>query len=365
MKIIRWLLFIPIGLPFQILVYVLHILAVPYFLLFARKKAWGVKPDPPEMRWSINQLHFRGLKDKLRDRFYLDDQDPHSALIHMYMWAIRPQFARPALDELITHEGKLKRRAPNDDWIPVSGDCLSSWVRAYAEFGGPKEKLRKLAKHYLSNCMGLYAHRLDGVSNRSSNGGVTVIADGWPEIKIGDRKVGINQPCLGPQYYTSAALFLLAAKELGGYWWIVYFLHFWLMGGWLYCFFPVMYPHTMALYYVQHITLLNVSTITKLSKNPLHKLTAKYLYKFISPRAHMNPLFTCWVSHLLTMDERKESLFNCTRIKHFWPQAFPGLAEWYDIDLNRPEFSVVAGAAKLLLDIPVKSVSKDPPALRL
>lgn len=198
-QLYRWFLFFVFGLPVQLLVYALHILAVPYYVLYARNKNLGVAPKPVnDRRWGMDQLFRMGRADPIRDHFFLDHQDDHSALIHMYTWILRSDLGYGGLKILVEdyYEPTLRRRWPDGSATPVSGDCLGSWTCAYAYrlrhgLEVPKKELKILTDSYIRNCFGLsVVHWGNKVSNRSSNGGMSYTPDSWG---------GINQPCLGPQ----------------------------------------------------------------------------------------------------------------------------------------------------------------------
>jgi hypothetical protein len=336
---LRWTLFVVVGIPFQVLCYALYPLLLVYYRFYVKPTS-GEKLVLPAERWSIDELIGRASNDRLRDEFFLDIQDDHAALCHYGLWFLRPGLAAGGLRALLYPNGGLRRRYPNDGGNPVSGDALSSWAACYAMHGGDKELLRSLAKHYTVNCMGLGAYAHDWkVSNRSSNSGVNYVFDGWK---------GINQPCLGPQYFTSAALLALAARDLGGWWHVVYFLHWLLMGGWMFSIVPFIGTHLADLYYVQHVTMLNLYTVSRCSRNPVYKWAMRYIAIHCSPGKNVNPLFYALAATALTESEREEALKVCTRIKHLWPQVSPTSQSFFDSGMDNDFYSIVAGAAAML-----------------
>lgn len=352
--LLRWLVFFFVGLPFQAFTYTVYPFVVGYYWFFVRNKR-GQKISPPNPpRWSVDYMVEQGKQDPTRDKCYLNNQDIHAALTHLHYWYLKPELAQEGLNNFVYPDnGGLRRRYPNDDWIPVSGDALSSWTCSYAMFGGDKELLRKLAKHYLARCMGLGSWAFDWkVSTRSSNGGLNFVIDGQPRLSNAWYAY-INQPCLGPQYFSSAPLFLLAAKELGPMWKLWYYAHFWLMGGFLYWIAPFVGPKFDELYYLRHITVLNAYTCYKLTKNPIYKWSLRYLAVHCSAFGNLDPMFCCFAAKAgaLTKDEVDTAWLASQSIKRAWPQIDPLDPSFYDQDLNQPFFSIAAAAAKMLDEV--------------
>lgn len=350
-RLARWITFFLVSLPFQLFTYSIYPLLAVYYWFFVRGKFGQpiTPPNPP--RWTVDYMVEQGKQDPIRDNCYLDNQDAHSALTHMYLWYLRPELAQEGMKNLIYEEqGGLRRRYPNDDWVPVSGDALSSWVSSYILFGGDKELLRKLAKHYLANKMGLGAYDFDWqVSSRSDNGGIGYVIDG--EERLTDAWYAyINQPCLGPQYFTSAALFLLASKELGGLWKLWYYVHFLVMGGWIFSLIPFVGLPNNDFYYVKHITVLNAYSCYALSKNPIYKWCLRYLAVHCAPSGNVDPMLYCFLAKAgaLSKEELSQALLAAQSIKRAFPQNAPNDSSFYDSDLNQPIFSIAAAAAKML-----------------
>lgn len=342
----RWLLFFFVGLPIQAILYVLYPFLAAYFWFFVRGRH-GYKITPPSPRWPLYLLAQLGRQDPIRDNFYLANDDAHGPLTHMYLWILRPDLARKGMENLVyldgidVSDGCVKRRYPVDDPQPISGDALSAWVSSAQRFSISNDILRKVAKHYLRNCMGLGAYPLKWqVSNRSSNSGINTVADGWK---------GINQPAIGPQYFTSAALLMLAAKRLGGLWWTVYWAHWLLMGGWLWTLLPFIHLPNNSFYYSQQITLLNLVTLYNLTHNPIYKWSIRYIVIHCAPQGNANPMFYCWAASVgaLTPEEVAKGEEGLMCIKPTWPQYEPLTQGFYDHDLNSPIFSLAGGAAKL------------------
>jgi len=343
----RWFLFFTFGLPVQLILYVLYPLLAIYFWFFVRGRH-GEKISPPApTRWSLAYLEGMGRVDPVRDQYYQDHGDCHGPLMHMYLWMLRPELAKGGLENLVflegnpVSEGCVKRTAPNDYGLAVSGDTLSAWTSAAQRFGISNDILRKVAKHYLKNCFGLGAWPLNWqVSNRSSNSGMNTVGDGWK---------GINQPCISPSYFTSAALLKFAAKQLGGVWHAVYWAHWLLLGGWLYTLLPFVHLKGNSFYYAQQITLLNLVTLYRLTKNPIYKWSIRYIVIHCAAQGNVNPMFYCWAASVgaLTLEERAAGERGLMSIKHNWPQHEPVAPSFYDIDMDNNTYSVAGGAATL------------------
>jgi hypothetical protein len=274
----RWLLFFLIGLPFQVLTYILYPFAVLYIKYFTKDTTKTEDLTPfISSNGSLEDLIRKGNEyDNIRDTYYDNSQDSHNALIHAYLWAMpnhRPK-ALGGLKNLLNDEYGVIRIYPPQDSSPVSIDCLSAWMFGYviSETKSP-EMVIKLAWHYLKYCLGIKDIR-GKVSARCSNSGINYCFDGWK---------GLNQPAFGPAYYCSAALFSLAAKEAKGlskvFWKSIYYAHFLVMGGWLWWIKPkleITLAKGESIYYVNHVTSLCLYVLAK-SKG-LDPLT-KYAFK--------------------------------------------------------------------------------------
>jgi hypothetical protein len=255
-KIARWTTFLILGLPFQLLTYILYPFVALYFRLFIRRKHNFHFIHSNEKVSS--QKDFETVQDPIRNTFYLDDDDSHTAMVHGWLYGIPEgkHLAYNGLQNLITTTGSLHRRIPDTHYLPVSGDCLSSWVWAYiASENKDPDSVELIATHYLKNCLGL-EHRNGKVSARSSNSGVNLCYDGYK---------GLNQPAFGPQYYTSASIFALAKEEVGGLWHLVYWVHFLVMGGWLWWVEPIIHSKNDMIYYAHDITMKNLWSLQKLN----------------------------------------------------------------------------------------------------
>jgi hypothetical protein len=348
---IRWLLFFLVGIPCQILAYFIYPFLVAYYWLWVKTRKKVPHLEIPSMRHSIVQLMQAAEQETPRDKYYVNTEDAHTAIEHMFLWKLKPELAAPALKDLMYPNGSLKRKSPTDSNTPVSGDCLSSWVLSYVLYGGNKEDLKKLAKHYLKNCLGLGSWADNWkVSNRSDNSGVNYSFDSVFYC--------INQPALAPQYFTSAALLMLAATELGGFWKLVYRLHFFLMGGWLFNLAPFVTYREDEHYYVQHVTLMNLCTMYKLcvkyeySGKAIYKYGINYLLKHCSPGNNIQPMMIALAVEVNAIDKqlRDQAIKALTVTKFVWPQHNPNTHLFWDYDSHIMIYSISAGAAKMLLD---------------
>jgi hypothetical protein len=173
----------------------------------------------------------------LRDNVFHDNDDEHGAYSHVGLHTLIPDYGEEALRRLVTKNGKFLRMwsySKVNDWCP-SSDTVVFWCFTFSmlpdEFK-PIDALHKAATSYLLN-LGAYGtigdHKV-GVSKRCANFGVMKNADGW------------SGPANGHQYYNSAALFALAAKYLGGFWHLVFWVHWIIYGGWYWQYSPVLYP---------------------------------------------------------------------------------------------------------------------------
>lgn len=278
---IRWAL-LPISIAVQVFVYLIYTFLCIYFYI---KKYYITESLQTSPAGDLVSLISKWQLDPIRDSCFSADNDDHTALTHSFLWAFDRDKAKQGLTALVTEEGSLHRRFPVESTERVSGDCLSTWVFAYTISGVHIPGLvQKVAKHYLSQCFGLKTV-FGWVSAKSLNCGFNYVHDGSKNL---------NQPVFGPQYFTSAALFGLAAKESSGiqklFWETVFLFNFLVFGGWLYNFLPFWHPQSSRIYYAQHITVLNAYSLSK--ARPLrfiYRNTLKRLLELTNP--NINPLF--------------------------------------------------------------------------
>lgn len=348
----RWVTFFLVGLPLQLLVYILYPFVALYFKFYIRGKV-GKRLSRVNIKRSLDSIIELGKQDPIRDECFLDDKDSHSAMVHTGIWALRgKEMSTLALTRLVRPNGQLRRIYPTENNVPVSGDCLTTWVYSYSLLGGPKESLRALAKHYMLNCFGL-VHFVDGlVSARSSNGGFNWTNDGVRTLDLKlfkiNFKYGMNYPAFGPQYYTSAALFALAKKELGGVWHAVYWGHWLVMGGWLWWAAPIIYSKTNLAFYLHYVTALNLNTLQRESSSWMHRSAMRRVVIKSAPSENVQPFMYAlgWNSGALGFVERLDGQYMLQCIEQVWPQS-PYLDDKVYSYGNDGKFSMMALSAML------------------
>lgn len=353
----RWLIFLVAGIPLQQLTNVLWPLACTWFWFCVRGK-YGVPLTPPPARFTTDQLIANGKQDKIINGYYLGMDDDNGAIQQMFLWMLRPELSEGGLKGLVQQDpgpgyGVMMRKNPlEDDNIPPAGDELSSWIAAYVSTGGDKEDLRKAAWHYMKNCMGL-ATWCNGwqVSSRSSNGGFNWTFDGWSYL---------NYPAIPPQYFTTAALLRVAARDLSILWWIPYFFNFWIMGGWMAWAMPFGYVPGNSFYYSQQITLLNLRSLALTANNPLTRAMFRWSIRYIvihcAPQGNCDPIFygLAAATGALTEAEIDRALLGIVAMKPEWPQNDPYAASFYDAGMDSPYFSTAGATAQELLKAKAK-----------
>lgn len=233
----RWILFLLVGLPFQMFVFILYPLIYLYWRIAIYKK--------PEGDFVLAQHQALDVARGKRTRnggLYLDNDDDHSAL-SMFGF-----ISKEGLDRLITEEGDFIRRV-NEDWSNnmnwVSGDAVINWSFAVTALEDqPKEAILRAAWRYLIN-LGTRSNDPENgtwVSNRCNNFGINYCPDS--EAK------GIGQPMAGPQFYTNACLFALAS-QYSVFFKFVFWTHWVLLGGWYWAFSPAIHSKDKQLIYVR------------------------------------------------------------------------------------------------------------------
>jgi len=108
----RWLLFFLVGMPTQVILYVVYPFLAAYFWFFVRARH-GDKISPPPARWTLEELAERGRQDPIRDKYFQDNGDCHGPLTHMWLWILRPELAEGGLKDLVFLDGD-----------PVSEGCV-------------------------------------------------------------------------------------------------------------------------------------------------------------------------------------------------------------------------------------------------
>lgn len=242
--LVRWTIFLLIGLPIQALVFALYPLAWLYWRLFVYQR-------PADKKVAQHEWHIGFTQRREPEGYYLDNIDDHGSFT-MY-----GALDFVGLNSLIENGSPVRRI--NEDgsfnrWS-VSGDVVISWILSFTdptidddERGVLKRELLNMADTYLKY-LGIlsYDEINDGdVSNRCNNFGVNYCPDS-EFLKLG-------QPAAGPQFYTSSALFALASKYSWKYK-FVFWIHWILMGGWYWWAWPTLWTKQNGLYYVRDMTM--------------------------------------------------------------------------------------------------------------
>lgn len=241
--IIRWLLFLLIGIPSQIIIYALYPLLWVFWRLFIFKKT--TKSEPVHWQHPDQSV---GRVTKM-DGKLLDNDDDHGALTQY-------GFAGPAgLALLMDKDGNFARAVDSNlslNMQRVSGDCVIAWAFAYSQMSESEQSsmqdvVKKASWNYLKH---LGTRSWDDisqgdVSNRCNNFGIN-----WcPDSEL----LKLGQPAAGPQFYTSSCLFAIASKN-SIFWKLVFWTHWMLLGGWYWAFWPALYPKD-GLWYVRDIVM--------------------------------------------------------------------------------------------------------------
>jgi len=236
--LIRWLIFILIGLPFQLVMLALYPLVYLYWQIAIYKTPTGDK---------ILAQHEQNLPDPgYRANGLLNNPDDHGA------FSMFGALSKSAMELLMDSEGNFLRRYEDDgnhnrQW--VSGDVVASWCFAFTTMTDkPVDALMKAAKNYLKY-LGTRSYDEYGqghVSARCNNFGLNYCPDS-DSLKIG-------QPAAGPQFWTSSSLFALASQH-SFLFKIVFWAHWLLMGGWYWCWMPMVYTNETQLFYVRDISM--------------------------------------------------------------------------------------------------------------
>lgn len=239
--LIRWLLFIFIGLPIQVVVYLLYPVVYVIWRIFIFKSVLN-KQKPTHQEIS-NPLEGRAT---IHDGALLDNVDDHGAFT-MY------GFLQKEGLELLQKEGNFIRKLNPDGSMVrwgVSGDVVVAWFFANMLAIRPASNglLQKTVNTYIKNLGTLsYDEIAQGyVSARCSNFGVNAAKD--------SDFLKLSQPATGPQFYTSSAV-LASAYHLGLKYKILFWTHWILMGGWYWAWAPILYPNQTDLWYTRDITM--------------------------------------------------------------------------------------------------------------
>ena len=238
--LIRWLLFLMIGLPFQGVVYLLYpFLALGWFLFVY--KPVNVKQKPKhQYGLDVNMGKVTYMNGSL-----LQNADDHGAFTQY-------GFIQKEGLELLQKDGNLIRRLEANGEMnrrTVSGDVVVAWFFANSLSTRPAsdDVMTNIADQYMKNLGTLsYDEVAQGyVSTRCANFGIN-------EAKDSDIK--ISQPQAGPQFYTTSAV-LASVYNKGFKYKAMFWAHWVLMGGWYWAVAPVLYPDQKSLWYVRDITM--------------------------------------------------------------------------------------------------------------
>ena len=237
---LRWLIFLFVGLPIQGVVYVIYpIVYLLWSIFIFRPVDHKALPHHQAVPASIGSA-------TTHNGALLDTIDDHGAF-SMYGLVQREGL------ELLQVDGSLiRRRAANDElnrWA-ISGDVVVSWLFANAVAD------RKVSNSILENVVGTYMKNLGTlsydevaqgyVSTRCSNFGVNIAED--------SDFLKLSQPALGPQFYTTSAL-LASAYDLGFKYKAMFWAHWVVMGGWYWAWAPALFVKQDDLVYVRDISM--------------------------------------------------------------------------------------------------------------
>lgn len=239
MLIIRWLMFLLIGLPIQGVLYIAYPLLYAIWRIAVFEKT-DVKLKP------THNFNITGGDKTILNGALLLNADDHGAFT-MY------GFVQKEGLELLQEEGSLIRRRRDDlsmNRENVSGDVVVAWMFAnmLAERPASDEVLKKVVDTYVKN-LGTLSYDSYGqgyVSARCANFGVNIAND--------SDFLHLTQPAAGPQFYTTSAV-LASAYNKGLKYKLIFWAHWLLMGGWYWAFAPVLYTKGHQFWYVRDITM--------------------------------------------------------------------------------------------------------------
>jgi hypothetical protein len=238
--LLRWLLFMFVGLPAQLAMLLLYPVAYVVWHIFILKKV-PIKNNP------IHQIVDESYSRRTHHNgALLDNADDHGAFT-MY------GFLQKEGLELLQIDGNLLRKIRLDGTInreAVSGDVVVAWFFAneLANIKASDEVLKNVADSYIKNLGTLsFDTTAQGyVSARCSNFGIN-------EAKDSDF-LKLSQPAAGPQFYTNSAVFA-GVYNKGFKYKALFWAHWLLMGGWYWAWAPILYPNQTDLWYVRDITM--------------------------------------------------------------------------------------------------------------
>jgi hypothetical protein len=236
---VRWALFLLIGLPIQILVYALYPLVVLYWRIFVFEKH-----DLKELPSHVEIPVALGLATR-NGGLFLDNNDNHGAFT-MFNFITEEGYS-----QLLDAHGNFIRRSNETGGMNrdrVSGDVVIAFAFANLFYKAKDDDIRRAIKNYFK-FLGTRSYddiSQGDVSNRCNNFGVNYCPDS-DFYKMG-------QPAFGPQFYTNSCL-LAMGYHLGIGYKLAFWVHWLVMGGWLWAWAPTLYTKSNGLWYVRDMSM--------------------------------------------------------------------------------------------------------------
>lgn len=237
---VRWTLFIFVGLPFQMIMFLVYPFVWLYWRCFIYEE---VNPQKEALHQDVPVE----LKTRANGSL-LNNTDDHGAFT---MYGIIKDKGL----ELLVLNGNFMRRFEDSgihNLKKVSGDVVVAWCFAATHKDVSIKNLewtiRLAAWNYLKY-LGTRSYddrNMGHVSNRCNNFGINYCPD--------SDALGIGQPMAGPQFYTSSCLFALASM-FSWKWKVVFWIHWILLGGWFWMWFPIVYTKSKPVHYARDITM--------------------------------------------------------------------------------------------------------------
>lgn len=351
----RWILFFLLY-PLNLALIFLQVAVTPLFMILHKNKFGVNKVNPPHFKNLDELIKLAKLASYDKDGFMR--KETHTLLTQSGNGLFNKENQERLLEQVIKPNGSLYReRCMNGDegepHLGPSGDGLSSWVFNYILWNVKRPDLvKRIVVPYVKNCFGITWNEKGGVSNRSSNSGLNITIEQW-SIKGKNIGFSLANPVTGPGFLTSQALLELAAKELGGKWKLIAFLHYWMLGGWYFSKIPVMYTKSIAaqIFYTQHISALNLWSLCELGKG--YKMGLKFVDN-CGPMKRAQPWITClaWDQGLVNQTRREEAIKYLQGLKGaiMWPQLFIESDESFNQGYtgDNANYSMMGFAAQLL-----------------
>lgn len=241
MFLLKWFLFLSVGLPLQQVVYLAYPVIYVVWSLFIHESV--EQKQLPNHNFNIDPSVGAAT---IYNGSLLDNSDDHGAF-SMY------GFIQKEGLELLQVDGSLIRKRNADGTLnrwAVSGDTVVSWFFAntLATRKASDEVLKNVVDTYMKN-LGTLSYDETGqgyVSSRCSNFGINYAPD--------SEALGITQPAAGPQFYTTSAV-LASAYHLGFKYKAMFWTHWVVMGGWYWAWAPIVTPDQEKWSYVKDISM--------------------------------------------------------------------------------------------------------------